>query len=151
MLCRICMCTYCHRRHVENHVYQTWYKICMFAKMKTPVKFICILSLGKAPKCTINTTIPWRLSLLHHRHVTLRISVPLKLISSLTETQATSPTFLQKDIWYKWTKRKKVPISSETSSFKKCGLCQGTLLGKPPSLLPGRSRRAEQTARSPSP
>lgn len=116
----MCMCMYCYRRHMGNHVYQIQYKICMFAEIQTSVKFIRILFLGKAPDPTINNTIPCSLSLLCYRYTILSISVSLKLISSLTETQASSPTFHQKDIWYKRPKRKKVPVSFETFSFKKC-------------------------------
>lgn len=119
------VCVYCHRRHMGNHAYQIWYKLCMLAEIKTPVKFICILSLGKAPNSTINNIIPCRLSVLCHWYMILTISGFKNLISSLTETQISSPTFLQKAIWYKWTKRKKGPHFLHNLSFEKWGLCIG--------------------------
>lgn len=116
----------------------------MLAEIKTSVKSSCILSFGKAPNSTINNIIPCNLSVLCHWYVILSLSGFLNLISSLTETQASSPTFLQKAIWYKWTKRKKGPHFLCSLSFKKWGLaCQ--LLGKPAPLLP---REAESRAGS---
>lgn len=69
----MCMWMYCYRRHMGNQVYQIQYKICMFAEMKTSVKFIRIPFLGKAPDPTINNTIPCSLSLLCHRYAILSI------------------------------------------------------------------------------
>lgn len=68
------LCVYCHRRHMGNRAYQIGYKLCMLAEIKTLVKFICILSLGKVPNSTINNIIPCSLSVLSHWYVILSIS-----------------------------------------------------------------------------
>lgn len=139
------ICLYCHNRHMGNHVYQIWYKICMFAEIKTLVKFICIPPLGRAPNPIINNTITCSLPLLSHRYTILRISVSLKLISFLAETQARGATSFRKG----WKGKKPLfPFRLLPPRSVPCAQA-GESPGKPPSLLPGKHRRAEQRARSP--
>lgn len=105
----MCIRLYCHSRYMEYHVYQIWYKMCTFAEIKTLVTFICIPPLGKAPNSMINNTLTCSLPLHCHRYTILRISVSLKLISFLTESQASSPTSFWEAIWYNLAEKAKGP------------------------------------------
>lgn len=142
MLPRMSLCVYCHRRHMGNHAYQIWYKLYMLAEIKTPVKFICIMSLGKAPNSTINNIIPCSLSVLCHWYVILSISGFCKSYLLPYRNPSQQPYFPSESYLIQVDQKEKrapFPLQPSPSKSEVCALaCE--LLWKPPPLLPRQGR-----------